>query len=98
MACSKKGSSLTVPTDHESDRLNRLVASVPEPMRRRRRKPNRVFGAKRVVDVHGNRQAAEDRLGTSRFGLLCRRRLVLADPQDQLLERGALRISHLYSI
>src|SRR6266566_880466 len=53
MASSKKGSSLTVPTDHEPDRLNRLVASVPEAMRSRRRKG---FAAKHdLVEVHGNR-------------------------------------------
>src|SRR6266700_5980376 len=52
MAFSKKESSLTVPTDHEPDRLNRLVASVPGAMRRRRRKG---FAAKHVlVEVHGN--------------------------------------------
>jgi len=59
MAFSKKGSSLTVPTDHRPDRLNRLVASVPAPMRRHRGKRNRVFGAKHVVvEVHDN-QAIE---------------------------------------
>src|SRR5437773_4562276 len=59
MAFSKKGSSLTVPTDHEPDRLNRLVASVPEAMRSRRRKG---FVAKHVlVEVHGNRPAPSPR-------------------------------------
>src|SRR5438128_3382657 len=53
MPFSEKVSSPTVPTDHEPDRLNRLVASVPEAMRSRRRKG---FAAKHdLVEVHGNR-------------------------------------------
>src|SRR5438874_8258694 len=60
MAFSEKASSPTVPTNHDPNRLDRQVASVPQTMRRRRRKGKRISDASHVVvEVHGNGNVAE---------------------------------------
>src|SRR5207248_403051 len=60
MAFSEKASSPTVPTNHDPNRLNRQVASVPQTVRRHRRKGNRISdGSHVVVEAHGNGNVAE---------------------------------------
>ena len=60
MAFSEKASSPTVPTNRDPNRLNRQVASVPQTVRRHRRKGNRISdGSHVVVEAHGNGNVAE---------------------------------------
>src|SRR5213082_2327232 len=60
MAFSEKALSPTVPTNHDPNRLNRQVASVPQTVRRHRRKGNRISdGSHVVVEAHGNGNVAE---------------------------------------
>src|SRR5437667_5816728 len=60
MAFSEKASSPTVPTNRDPNRLNRQVASIPQTVRRHRRKGNQISDASHVVvEAHGNGNVAE---------------------------------------